>query len=151
MTKLKDNFSTLIMTFIITFILSIVANIVGYGYSIMESVPGLLILTAISIVGYILSYVVPIEKISAVLWISIIAILVASPISPIADFVIFHVGNIALMAVVTPILAYAGVLVAQDWDAFLEIGLKGVIVSVFVVAGTFLISSLLGDLFMLIF
>ena len=98
-----------------------------------------------------LSYLIPVEKISAVLWISIIAILIASPISPVSEQVIFHVNNVSLMSVVTPILGYAGVIIGKDWKAFKEVGLKGIIVSIFVLIGTFLISSLMGDFFLNVF
>lgn len=151
MTKLKENMFDIIVTLFYSMIISIICNMVGYDFSIGESIPGLLILALISIAGYALSYIVPVKRISAVLWISIIAILLASPISPIADTIIYHVNNISLMSVVTPILAYAGVIVGKDWGAFKEVGLKGLIISVFVIIGTFLISSLLGDFFMSIF
>lgn len=151
MVKLRENLSTMLATFGIAFVLSVIANRVGYGYSFIESLPGLLILTVVSLVGYALSYLIPIRSMSSVLWISIIAILIASPISPFADSVLHYVGQVNLMAVVTPILGYSGVLIAKDWDAFKEIGLKGIVVSIFVVAGTFLVSSLLGDLFMALF
>lgn len=151
MQKLKENIGTISATLLICLVLSVVCNIVGYGKTITESVPGLLILSIISVLGYVLSYIVPIKKISAVLWISFIAIFLALPISPVSEQVIFHVGNISLMAVVTPILAYAGVLVGKDWAAFKKVGIVGIIVSVFVLTGTFLISSMLGDFFMKIF
>lgn len=151
MTKFKDNWVEISLTLLIAIIISTIANLVGYGYTITESIPGLLILALMSFAGYFLAYIVPIEKISAVLWISIIAILLASPISPFAGTIIYHVGNVHLMAVVTPILAYAGAVIAKDWGAFRQIGWQGVILSIFVMAGTFLISSLLGDLFMRIF
>lgn len=151
MAKLKENIGTIAATLAICVVISIVCNMVGYGKTIMESIPGLVILGLISLAGYILSYVVPIKKMSAVLWISFIAIFLALPISPVSEAVIYHVNNIALMAVVTPILAYAGVLVGKDWAAFKKVGIVGIIVSVFVIAGTFLISSMLGDFFIKIF
>lgn len=151
MAELKENFSTLIASFSIVFVLAIIANRVGYGFSIMESLPGLLILTGISLLGYILNYLIPIRAISSVLWISILAILIASPISPVSGSVLHYVGQISLMSVVTPILGYSGVLIAKDWDAFLEIGFKGIIVAFFVVGGTFLVSSLLGEFFLWLF
>ncbi len=151
MVKLKENLSTMLATFFIAFILSIIANRVGYGYSLMESLPGLLILTGIALLGYALSYIIPIRAMSAVLWISLIAILIASPISPVADSVLHYVGQVHLMSVVTPILGYSGVIIAKDWGAFVEIGLKGIVVSIFVVAGTFLVSSLLGEFFLRLF
>lgn len=132
-------------------IISMVSNMVGYGFSFMESIPGMLIFGGLALGGYLLSWIVPIKQMSTVLWISILAILIASPISPIADYVVAQVDKVSFMSVVTPILAYAGVVVGKDWVSFKKVGVKGLVVALFVVAGTFLISSMLGDLFMKIF
>ncbi|MGO1468796.1 MAG: hypothetical protein ACTHW2_02105 [Tissierella sp.] len=151
MIKLKENLGNILGALIFSMLLSVISNIVGYDIGIVESLQGLSILAAISLAGYILSYIVPTKKITSVLWISFIAIFIASPLSPIAGPVIFHVGNVSLMSVVTPILAYAGVLIGKDWGVFRELGLKAVIISVVVMTGTFLVSSLLGDFFMMLF
>ncbi|MGO1580482.1 MAG: hypothetical protein ACTHWZ_03595 [Peptoniphilaceae bacterium] len=151
MQKVKENIFNVSLGLLICIVLSVICNIVGYKFSIIESLPGLLILSGISLAGYFLSFIIPTEKINSVLWISILAILIASPISPVSESVIYHVSNVSIMAVVTPILAYAGVIIGKDWNAFKEVGVKGIIVSIFVIIGTFLISSLMGDFFMKIF
>lgn len=150
MQKFKTDFPSIIIALFFTIIACTVANMIGYE-SLGNSLPGILVLSAITLGGYFLSYVVPLKKVSAVLWISIIAILISSPISPISDFVITSVDNLNINAIITPILAYAGVIIGKDWGAFKSVGVKGVIVSIFVIIGTFLISALLGDLFMGIF
>lgn len=150
MQKFKTDFPSILIALLFTIIACTVANMVGYE-SLGNSLPGILVLSAITLVGYFLSYVVPLKKISAVLWISIIAILLASPISPISDFVVTSVDSLNINAIITPILAYAGVIIGKDWGAFKSVGVKGVIVSIFVIIGTFLISALLGDFFIGIF
>ena len=150
MQKFKTDFPSILIALLFTIIACTVANMVGYE-SLGNSLPGILVLSAITLVGYFLSYVVPLKKVSAVLWISIISILLASPISPISNFVITSVDNLNINAIITPILAYAGVIIGKDWGAFKSVGVKGVIVSIFVIIGTFLISALLGDLFIGIF
>lgn len=150
MQKFKTDFPSILIALLFTIIACTVANMVGYE-SLGNSLPGILVLSAITLVGYFLSYVVPLKKVSAVLWISIISILLASPISPISDFVVTSVDSLNINAIITPILAYAGVIIGKDWGAFKSVGVKGVIVSIFVIIGTFLISALLGDLFIGIF
>lgn len=140
----------LVVSLLFTIISCTICNILGEE-SLGGSLAGMLILTLITLVGYFLSYVVPAKKISAVLWISIIAIFIASPISPVSDFVVKSVDNISINAIITPILAYAGIIIGKDWGAFKKVGARGIIVSIFVIIGTFLISSLLGDFFMSIF
>ena len=117
MQKFKTDFPSILIALFFTIIACTVANMVGYE-SLGNSLPGILVLSAITLVGYFLSYVVPLKKISAVLWISIIAILLASPISPISDFVITSVDNLNINAIITPILAYAGIIIGKDWGAF---------------------------------
>ena len=150
MQKFKSDMPALVVSLLFTIISCTIGNILGEE-SLGGSLAGMLILTLITLVGYFLSYVVPAQKISAVLWISIIAIFIASPISPVSDFVVKSVDNISINAIITPILAYAGIIIGKDWGAFKKVGARGIIVSIFVIIGTFLISSLLGDFFMSIF
>lgn len=150
MQKFKTDMPALVVSLLFTIISCTICNILGEE-SLGGSLAGMLILTLITLVGYFLSYVVPAKKISAVLWISIIAIFIASPISPVSEFVVKSVDNISINAIITPILAYAGIIIGKDWGAFKKVGTRGIIVSIFVIIGTFLISSLLGDFFMSIF
>lgn len=150
MQKFKSDMPALVVSLLFTIISCTIANILGEE-SLGGSLVGMIILTLITLVGYFLSYVVPAKKISAVLWISIIAIFIASPILPVSDFVVKSVDNISINAIITPILAYAGIIIGKDWGAFKKVGARGIIVSIFVIIGTFLISSLLGDFFMSIF
>lgn len=132
-------------------VISTVCNMIGYKTNFMESLPGMLILCVICLLGYTLAFILPFKKVPAILWISLIGSLLASPISPISTVIIKYTSVISLNAITTPILAYAGIIIGKDWGAFKEVGLKGIIVSIFVIIGTFLISSLIGDFFMGIF
>lgn len=150
MQKFKTDMPALVVSLLFTIISCTICNVLGEE-SLGGSLAGMIILTLITLVGYFLSYVVPAKKISAVLWISIIAILIASPISPVSEFVVKSVDKISINAIITPILAYAGIIIGKDWGAFKKVGARGIIVSIFVIVGTFLVSSLLGDFFMSIF
>ena len=71
--------------------------------------------------------------------------LAAMPASPISGPVIEWTGKIDLMASITPILAFAGVLLGKDWKAFLNIGWKGILVSVLTIFGTFFLSGWIAE------
>lgn len=128
-----------------------ICNVLIGEFNIADSIISMIILSIICVIGYFLSFIVPLKKISPVLWISIIAILIASPISPISSIVIEYVDKLSINAIVTVILAYTGVIIGKDWNKFKAVGIKGVVVSIFVIIGTFLISSLMGDFFMKVF
>lgn len=151
MEELRQNIKPIISALLIGMIFSAASNVMLDSANFVDSLIASIILLLIGLCGYILSYIVPIKIISPILWASLLAILVASPISPISNTVIHYVDLLSLNALITYILAYAGVIVGHDWEAFKKVGAKGVIVSIFVIIGTFLISSILGDLFMKIF
>lgn len=134
-----------VMSFVVVAILGIICNIVGYEGNLVESIPGLLIFACISLLGLTVKHFMP-GDLPAVAYISIIGMLVAMPFSPISEFVIYWANKVALMAVVTPILAYAGVIVGRDWKEFAKIGWKGVVVSLLVIFGTFFMSGGIAEI-----
>ena len=140
----KERFSGMfkdwVMTFLVVAILATVCNIAGYDGGFIESLPGMLIFGPISLAGLAVKHFVP-GNLPAVAYIALIGMIVAMPFSPISGFVVYWAGKVSLMATVTPILAYAGVIVGRDWRDFLKIGWKGIVVSLLVIYGTFLVSG----------
>ncbi len=124
--------------------LTMVCNIVGYGGDLIESIPGILILCVISFLGLIVKELLP-GSLPAVTYIGIIGMLAAMPVSPVSEPVIYWTNKIDLMASITPILAFAGVLLGKDWKAFLHIGWKGILVSVLTIFGTFFLSGWIAE------
>ena len=120
-----------------------IGNFVGYGVPIMESIPGILIILALAFVGQLLSMVVPF-KISYILYVTIIGMYIGCKWCPIAPFVNEHVGKINMLALSTVCLAFAGAGMAKDWVEFKKIGLKGIIVALFVMLGTFVGSAVIA-------
>ena len=121
-----------------------ICNIVGYDGHLVESIPGMLILFVISFLGLTVKHFMP-GSLPAVTYIGMIGILAAMPASPISEQVIYWTGKVDLMASITPILAFAGVLVGKDWKAFLKIGWQGILVSLLVIFGTFFTSGLIAQ------
>ena len=148
--SLREEFIDWCMTFVIVAILSVACNVVGYGGVLLESLPGMLIFAAISLAGLTIKHFVP-GDLPAVAYIALIGMVLAMPFSPVSGFIIYWANKVNLMAVVTPILAYAGVIVGRDWSEFVKIGWKGVFVSLLVIFGTFFVSGgmaeVLGNVF----
>ena len=133
----KVSFKSLCVEWVISLtvmvILTMACNIVGYGGRFLESIPGMLILCVISFLGLTAKHFIPSSLLAAV------------PASPVSAPIIYWTGKIDLMASITPILAFAGVLLGKDWKAFLSIGWKGVLVSLLVIFGTFFTSGLIAQ------
>lgn len=138
------------IVFMIIGFISIIGNVIGYDFGFFESIPGMLILIVISLLGLSLNYIIP-YKIPTVIYVSLIGLLIALPWSPISGFVLNWVNRIDLMALATPILAYAGVVVGRDWKDFRKVGWHGLIVSLLVIIGTFLVSGGIAEIMMRLF
>ena len=111
---------------------------------LVETIPGMLILMAIAVAGLTIAQCVP--KIPAVIWITVIGILLAMPYNPVTSgFVVDQVNKIQMLPLATPILAYAGVTMGKNWEDFKHIGWKGILIACFVMFGTFIGSALVAQ------
>ena len=97
------------------------ANLIGYGVSFTDSIPGLLVLIVISMIAVFLTKVLPL-KLPIVAYCSIIGLISACPLSPVREFVIQAISD--------------------QLKTFLSQGWKILIVGIFVMTGTFLGSCL---------
>ncbi|MBO1358637.1 DUF3100 domain-containing protein [Acetobacter sacchari] len=128
--------------------LALVGNRIGHGAAVTTSTMlGMVIIVAISVAGLGL-YRLAGCRIPAVLWCSIVAMLVTLPGFPGAATVRAMTAPINFLSLVTPILALAGLSVAKDIPAFRRLGWRIVVVSFCANAGTFLGATLIAQFFM---
>lgn len=140
----REMIKTFAVLLLVGFIMVVGINI-GYKTNIIILFKGVLILTAISVVGYILAKVIPI-KFPAVGWVAIIGIVLSIPdFLPINNMILKSVEDIPFIATATPALAFAGIAVGKDWEAFKKIGWKGIVVSLLVLTGTLVGSALMAE------
>ena len=123
------------------------ANLVGFQVGFMDSLPGILILLAISCTGVVVSKLVPL-KLPIVAYVSIIGLIVASPLCPARQFVIDAAGQINFTAPLTMVGAYAGISIGDQVKTFAKQGWKMILIGVFVMTGTFIGSALIAQVVM---
>lgn len=121
-----------------------IGNYVGYHYPFMDSLIGMLILCSISLLGFIIEQLIPYD-IPSILYISLIGLIVAVPISPISSFVAYYTSQIELVSLTTVLLAYAGIAMGKNLGEFKTVGIRGVIVTCFVIFGTYVGSALIAQ------
>lgn len=126
-------------------VIAIIGNWVGYKVNPIEALPGILIIVIITISGLALTNYLPI-KIPAVVWISLIALIATTPIFPGNGWIVEQTSKIDFMAIATPILAYAGLSLGKDIDAFKKLGWRIVVISIVVYTGTFLFASIFAEI-----
>ncbi len=122
------------------------ANFVGFQVGLKESLPGIGILLGTSICAIVISRALPFIKLPIVAYCSILGLLIASPISPINDFVISSVNKIQFTAPLTMVGAFAGLSMSDQIKSFAKQGWKMIIIGILVMTGTFLGSALISQI-----
>lgn len=123
----------------------LVGNFVGYQANLILSLGGMLVLIFIVFMGELLHKTIPI-KIPAVAYISIIGIIASLPGTPWGNFVIDTTAEIQLLAIATPILAYAGIAIGRSWTDFKKLGWRALIVCTLVLFGTLIGSTIVAEI-----
>ncbi len=134
----------LLILLIIAFI-SILGNFAGYDMGIMESLPGMLILLIVALIGVTLADVIPMN-IPSVVYISILGLLISIPASPVSNAVIEYTSKIQMLPLATPVLAYSGISMGRSWAEFKKVGWKGILVACCVMFGTFIGSAIVAEI-----
>lgn len=121
------------------------ANFVGFDVAFAESLPGVLVLLGISFIAVCIARVLPI-KLPTVAYCSLVGLLLAAPFSPVSEFVIAAAGKINFTAPLTMVGAYAGISISDQLKVFAKQGWKMVLITVFVMTGTFFGSLVIAQL-----
>ena len=133
-----------ILILIIFSFMSAIGNYIGYHYPFQESLYGMFILCAITLLGLIIEHHIS-YNIPAIIYISIIGLIVALPWSPISSTIIYYTSKVNIVSLTTILLAYAGIAMGKDLGEFKKVGLKGIIVTFFVILGTYMGSALIAQ------
>lgn len=137
--NLRD--STIVL--LITAAISLVGNLVATDVRIIEGLPGVLILVAISIIGIAMAEYIPI-KIPSVAYIVTLSTILTVPGVPSSAFISEYVSKVNFLALCTPILAYAGIYTGKNIDSLKQTGWRIFVLSIFVITGTFIGSAIIA-------
>ncbi|MFD2209534.1 hypothetical protein ACFSMW_07415 [Virgibacillus halophilus] len=140
--NMKEWTISLLLTSVIT---TIIANLFQNNISVSDSIPGVLILSAIAFIGIAIGRIIPL-KIPAVVFVVLTGLLLASPISPISEAMITYTSKISFMAPITIVGTVAGI--GLDFKSFFSQSWKMLIVAIFVFTGTFLIQAIFAQIFL---
>jgi hypothetical protein len=140
------NIQEWIMLFIIISVMVVIGNWVGYDVMPLDALPGILVLVLISLVGLIIHRVNPYKGIPSIAYIGILAFVITIPGVPGSEKIVEWTAKVNLLAIATPILAYAGISIGRSWNDFAKLGWKTIIVGMFVLLGTFLGSAVIAEI-----
>ena len=139
--KLKD----IVFILLVTGFFSMIANLIGYKGEIAAGSVGALVLVALAAIGVVLSMLPGLNRLPVVFWVSAVGVAVSIPGFPGGDWVVAQANNINLMATTTPILAYAGLCLGKDLEAFKNLSWRIIPVALCVAAGTFLCATMMAE------
>ncbi|MGP4075932.1 hypothetical protein [Halobacillus sp. K22] len=142
MLKNIQEWSLLLIIFGVT---SLLGNWLGYDIMPLAAAPGMLVLVLVCLAGFILHRLLPIEF-PSVAYIAIIGVLISMPWMPGSDYIVAWTNEVQLLALTTPILAYAGIAIGRSWTDFVRLGWRTIVVASLVLLGTFLGSALISEL-----
>ncbi|MWP61428.1 hypothetical protein [Gilliamella sp. Pas-s25] len=135
-----------IFLLILVAIIMAAGNTVGYKIDFNLSLQALSILVAISIAGYFVGKIPLLNKFPVILWVSVVAAVASSPIFPYHEQVVSMTDQVSLLAVCTPVLAYAGLAIGKDLALFKSISWRIIPVSLAVFSGTFIFAAIIAQI-----
>ncbi len=138
--KIKDS---LIVLFIVG-VMSLVANAIGTKYTIMEAIPGLLFLIFLAIAGIVMAKYMP-GRIPAVAYVVTLGCILTYPGVPGSEMINEAVKKVGFLQLCTPLLAYSGIAIGKDLDAFAKSGWRIVVVACVVFTGTYIGSAIIAQ------
>ena len=121
---------------IIFSVITVIGNFLGYKHPMTDSLVGMGILSLITLAGVWMERELPFN-ISSILYISVIGIVLALPVMPTSEFVLYYVSKVELLSIVTVFLAYVGIGMGKSWDEFKALGWRAIIITMLVIAATY--------------
>lgn len=126
--------------------LALIANYVGYKTLSGDAFLGMAIMIFAAFVGEGICALLG-RKLPAVCMVSVVAMFLTSPLCPWAAEVTRLTSSVNLLAVITPMLTFAGLSIAKDLPAFRRLGWRIVLVSFLANFGTFIGAVLIAEFF----
>ena len=124
----------------------ILTNVIGYKMPVGDSIIGVLLLSAIALVGLAISNVMSrFVKLPSMMYVSLLGLLLACPVSPVKDIIVETTTPVAFLAPATALGVFAGISLGKDLKEFAKMGWKLVLITLFVITGTFIFSALVAD------
>ena len=128
-------------------VIIILTNVIGYKMPVKDSIIGVLLLSAISLIGLTISkFMSRFVKLPSMMYVSLLGLLLACPVSPVKDIVVGTTTPVAFLAPATALGAFAGISLGKDLKDFAKMGWKMVLNTLFVITGTFIFSALVADI-----
>ena len=137
--KMKD----ILFILVVTAAYSVIAHTVGSNGDLAAGSIGALVLVVITVIGIVISWLPGFKMLPMVFW---VAVVVSMPQFPLSDWILAQTKNVGFLSITTPILAYGGLCLGKDLQAFKQLSWRIVPVALAVAAGSFICATALAEL-----
>ncbi len=131
---------------IIVGIMILIGQRIGYGISVVEAIPGMILVIIIAMLALYIKEAAPQIKFPAFAWASLAALVLSMPFMPTAELFLKYTDKVNFLGTTTPILAFAGLSVGNKIQKLKELSWKVVIVAIAVFIGTFFGSAIISHI-----
>lgn len=122
-----------------------IANTIN-GASLIDALPGMIILYVMTLIGLVIARLAPFY-LPGVAWVSLVSIIMTLPFFPGSGWIVDQLAAVNFLAIVTPVLAYAGLALSRrEFTMFRQTGWKLIIISLLVFTGTYVGSAVVAQL-----
>lgn len=144
--KLMEEMKDVLFILLVTAFFTWIANCIQLPkVNMAESSIGVLLLVVITAFGILVSHLPGFRILPMVFWVSIIAVVISLPGFPGGDWVIHYTKQVGFLPI-TPVLAYCGLSLGKDIDAFKRLSWRIVPVALAVGAGSFICATVLAEI-----
>jgi len=139
------NQSETVLTFLVAGLIAAIVCMVGYAVPVLDALIGCGVLVFITLLGIWFAKIIP-GNLPMVFWVSILAILSSTPISPVAEFVKEYTTKVDFLAICTVVLSYAGLTIGKDIVMFKKMSWRIIVVALAVYTGTFICATFIAQI-----
>lgn len=140
------NFINRLLSWTVVGLMVLIGNRIGHGVPMMEALPGVALILVAVLIGDIV-YRGTKRILPAVCWISFVAMAMTFPLFPYSAQINELTSKVSFLAMITPMLSFAGLSIAKDIPAFRRLGWRIVVVSLLANAGVFIAAAAIAQLF----
>jgi hypothetical protein len=130
----------------ITAAMALAGNRVGFHTPMGDALPGMAIIFAATAIGFAIYRLIG-SFIPVVCWVSLVGMAATFPSMPYSADIAQLTAKVNALALITPILAFAGLSIAKDIPAFRRLGWPIIVTSFMANAGTFVGATLIAQFF----
>ena len=144
-----NNINKFVTVFLVFSVIVAIGNAFSNHIPFIDSLIAMLVISGIAFIGLCIGEIIPFN-IPSIILICLMGVFFAIPGVPTADFVSHYASQVDLTTICTVFLAYVGIAMGKDWEEFKKIGWRGILITSFVITGTYLGSAIIANIILII-